>query len=622
MRPVFDLLSDTSFIAFGWTLVHSLWQGTIIAAVTIGLFQIIGKKNASIRYNLGVGLLSLQVLVSIGTFLFYKLTETPATVRASLSFTSPISTAATLPVRDIHQTVSFGKMVNLWISGHISELVICWLIGASLLMIRFAGAWVYTRILRSQSSPVKDRTWLVRFGVLVAKLNISQSVELRETAKVMTPIVIGAFKPVILLPIGLLSGFSMSQVEAILSHELAHIRRNDYLVNLLQSFVEVVFFFHPALWWLSERIRTEREHCCDDIAISVCGDKMTYAHALVKVAEWQSSPTLAMAFASKKTLLHRISRVLGVNPKQSPYKVNWMASILFVPLFISLSIFAVGQKQNATTPKKVKTTVHQKNQTLSVVTIDDEIVEPKIDLKSEIEPPAETFNIDSEFDFAAFSSDTVNRKKLEEQHQKMEKLQEKMEPLHSQMEELNRKMEMQNFQMERLDREMQKLDWKRDKVFDSRNKILDQRQALMDNSPKKGKPQLSEAELEKQMDQLESQIKDQEGQIEAVNAQAAQIRKQALELRESQEMKNIKLQIEQVQNSVEEIQEQIEVEANIAEKFEWVAPPPEPPVAPTPKARPKVPKPPKPATPNAAPAPPKPAKAGIPPVAPVPPVKQ
>ncbi len=116
--------------------------------------------------------------------------------------------------------------------------------------------------------------------------------------------VIGAFSPVVLIPIGLLSGFSTAQVEAILAHELAHIRRNDYLINMLQSFVEVIFFFHPAIWWLS------RKKCGPNTNIAattlhsgrMAARKMSLAHALVKVAEWQAAPGLAMAFASKTTV--------------------------------------------------------------------------------------------------------------------------------------------------------------------------------------------------------------------------------------------------------------------------------------------------------------------------------
>jgi uncharacterized coiled-coil protein SlyX len=209
--------------------------------------------------------------------------------------------------------------IQMWLSAHLYELVVCWLIGAAFLLLRFAAGWIFTERLRFNAHVVMDKEWRARFGVITAKMNISKSIEFRETAKILTPMVIGAFSPVVLIPIGLLSGFSTAQVEAILAHELAHIRRNDYLINMFQSFVEVLFFFHPAIWWLSDRIRAEREHCCDDIALAVCGDKMSLAHALVKVAEWQTAPRMAMAFASQEDLKPYHARLQDLYREREKY---------------------------------------------------------------------------------------------------------------------------------------------------------------------------------------------------------------------------------------------------------------------------------------------------------------
>ena len=123
-------------------------------------------------------------------------------------------------------------------------------------------------------------------GALAARLGIRRPVRLLESARVQVPVVIGALRPVLLLPASALTGLAPAQVEAVLAHELAHIRRHDYPVNLLQSAAETLLFYHPGVWWLSARIRAEREHCCDDIAVRVCGDAVGYAEALTSIATW------------------------------------------------------------------------------------------------------------------------------------------------------------------------------------------------------------------------------------------------------------------------------------------------------------------------------------------------
>ena len=123
--------------------------------------------------------------------------------------------------------------------------------------------------------------------------------------------IIGYFKPVILLPASLLTQLSSQQVEAIIAHELAHLHRHDYWINLLQSVVEVVLFYHPAIWWMSSVVRTEREKCCDDLAVQWCTNPVVYAQALAATAEWQASPpVLALTFARRSGLLARVERLL------------------------------------------------------------------------------------------------------------------------------------------------------------------------------------------------------------------------------------------------------------------------------------------------------------------------
>src|SRR6185295_14003751 len=115
------------------------------------------------------------------------------------------------------------------------------------------------------------------------RLELRRHVAIVQSAAVAVPTLIGWLKPVVLLPASALSGLSPEQLQAILAHELAHVRRHDYLVNLLQSMVETLLFYHPAAWWVSARVRAEREHCCDDLAVDVCGDRDSYATALAEL---------------------------------------------------------------------------------------------------------------------------------------------------------------------------------------------------------------------------------------------------------------------------------------------------------------------------------------------------
>jgi beta-lactamase regulating signal transducer with metallopeptidase domain len=147
---------------------------------------------------------------------------------------------------------------------------------------------------RRAASP-GDGEWTGRIAVLGGRMGLSSRVRVLSSALVRVPCAVGALHPVILVPVGVLAGLSPNQLEAILAHELAHIRRHDYLANLLQTCVETVLFYHPAVWWVSGRVRAEREHCCDDAAVRVCGDAVSYARALATLEAFRGASGLAMA---------------------------------------------------------------------------------------------------------------------------------------------------------------------------------------------------------------------------------------------------------------------------------------------------------------------------------------
>jgi beta-lactamase regulating signal transducer with metallopeptidase domain len=163
-----------------------------------------------------------------------------------------------------------------------------------------------------------------------------------ESSLVDAPTVIGFLKPVILLPTSALTGLSMQQLELLLAHELAHIRRHDYLVNILQSVIETLLFYHPAVWWVSHRIRVEREHCCDDVAVRVSGNAVVYAKALATLETLRHEPQLALA-ANGGQLVKRIKRVLG-KPEKSG---NWLVGALLISVMIVPLLFLTAREAQA-----------------------------------------------------------------------------------------------------------------------------------------------------------------------------------------------------------------------------------------------------------------------------------
>jgi hypothetical protein len=219
-----------------------------------------------------------------------------------------------------------------------------WFTGFLFFLIRFSGSIFYINRLRHrQVYPVSDH-WKAKLNMLSGQIGLHQKVKLAESALARIPLTIGYLKPIILLPVGTLSGVPPQQIDAILLHELAHIMRKDYLLNIIQSLVELLFFYHPVTWWLSERIRQEREHICDDLAVSVNHDHLNYIKALTTMEELNSkSPVLATAITgSKKRLLFRVKRLLAPVKMKKGFGEGIIAFLLLVTLIFTLSLNALS----------------------------------------------------------------------------------------------------------------------------------------------------------------------------------------------------------------------------------------------------------------------------------------
>jgi len=309
-----NLLPENWLHAIGATLFHSLWLGVILALLAGLVMFTTRKASAAMRYNLLTICLSLFVVAI--AFTFYKELQKPVIASQLFSANQKVinlSPADGQAMASVQNKMSAGmnQALSLW-NTYAVQIVLIWFLiicGKSIQLIVGLNN-VYH--LRNHAIYAAGKKWDVKLAEVSEKLGLSQEIKLMQSGIAQMPMVVGHFKPLVLIPLGLLNGLSTTEVEAILAHELAHIKRKDYLVNLLQSFIEIVFFFNPAVLWVSQLIKTEREHCCDDLAIACVNDRKNYVQALVVCQEFkQRAPAYAMAVTGRKgSLLHRASRML------------------------------------------------------------------------------------------------------------------------------------------------------------------------------------------------------------------------------------------------------------------------------------------------------------------------
>src|SRR5208282_1992327 len=294
----------------GWALVHFLWQGLPLAALLSAAMAMC--RSAAARYALGVGALVLMLAAPVVTFgiLWYGRADANSSLAPSISLSA-------LP-RILAQRSAASTLASAIAAPHsparadaLLWFVELWFAGVIILSLRTAGGvLLIERMRRKDAKPVSAKLHDLCVAVQ-QQLGLARAIRYCESRLLDAPAVIGWFRPAVLVPLTALTGLSDEQLQAVIAHELAHIRRLDNFVNLFQIVVETLLFYHPAVWWVSKRIRAERENCCDDAAISVCSDAVEYARALALMAEWRSAPALAMA-ANRGPLAARVARLVGV----------------------------------------------------------------------------------------------------------------------------------------------------------------------------------------------------------------------------------------------------------------------------------------------------------------------
>jgi beta-lactamase regulating signal transducer with metallopeptidase domain len=301
-----DFVQHSGIQALAWALVHFLWQGAAIGLASFVAFRL--TRSASLRYATGVGALVAMIAAPVttvavlgGAAAAQTAVSAATDIQITLGLTAPVETLADSSAPIAGSSLTIAPEV-------LAVAVLAWLGGVTFFGVRLIGGWVVARRLtRRAVQPASEHIQAVA-RQLADRLAINRAVTILQSSAVIVPVMVGWLKPAVILPMAALAGLSPSQLEALLAHELAHVRRQDYLVNLLQSVAEALLFYHPAVWWLSHRVRADRELCCDDLTVSVC-DPLVYATALTDLAAMTSSG-LALA-ATDGDLLGRVRRILG-----------------------------------------------------------------------------------------------------------------------------------------------------------------------------------------------------------------------------------------------------------------------------------------------------------------------
>ena len=328
--------------AIGLAVLHLLWQGVLVAAVLAVALRLLARSSANLRYGLSCA--ALAALVTLGVVTAYR------------SYEPAMAAAANVPIADTSLVEASSldpaepgmvAQLAMFVDVHSSTIAFLWLLGVVTLAARLAVSWSRTRGLLTEPATPAPQEWQEVTAHLCDMLKVTRAVRLIESAAVDVPSVIGFLKPVVLVPASSLSGLSTRQLEMILAHELAHIRRHDFLVNMLQSVADTLLFYNPSAWWISRQIRVERENCCDDLAVSTCGNAVEYARALTVLEELRETPALAVA-ANGGSLLDRVKRLIGIREKTM---VNgWTAVAAAISFAVVMMVTSLPLQADRSTP--------------------------------------------------------------------------------------------------------------------------------------------------------------------------------------------------------------------------------------------------------------------------------
>jgi len=330
-----SFLNSPLMYSIALTLIHFLWQGVLVALALKTLLTFLPNQKSQLRYTLSAAAMGLNLVIPIITFfIIYK-----------PFYLQLVPSAPYSAILDLEFTQIIIKE-NGWyanIADYLPYITVLWLLIVSILSLKLLVQLHAVNKLPKQNTITPDVNLLTRFKALSQQVGIKKVPTLILSLNTHVPMAIGWIKPIVLIPVSMLTGLTPTQLDMLILHELAHIRRYDYFVNFLQTIVETILFFHPCVMWVSNQMRNEREYCSDDIAVKHCGDPIAYAHTLADTASLcnkhrnHSIPNMAMA-ASGGDLTQRVLRLVNQHHCASSNKVSqWFAAltILVIVLFIS-----------------------------------------------------------------------------------------------------------------------------------------------------------------------------------------------------------------------------------------------------------------------------------------------
>ncbi len=378
-----QLLTGPLAQALGWALLHLLWQGTIVAGILAAVLALMSRQSASARYVVSCGALALVFAMFVATTIrAYDPAAAPIAIASGDSAASPetvkvslkqlpvlIAESAAVGLRDRAVTVVSSARNQL------PSIVAIWLAGVVLLSARLLVSWMRAKRLIHRASKPASHEWQRVAARISDALGLRRAVTLLESAAVEVPSVIGSLRPIILLPASALTGMTPEQIEMVLAHEMAHIRRHDFLINLLQAVVETLMFYHPAVWWMSRRVRIERENCCDDLAVAVCGNPIQYARALTRLEELRANALPVVVAANGGSLLERIRRIAAGRAEGTTSSSRWAAAVaMLVLLGLAVgipSLPALAERDRDKKPAKTEVKPQKAEAKLEVVELKD-----------------------------------------------------------------------------------------------------------------------------------------------------------------------------------------------------------------------------------------------------------
>ncbi len=366
--------------ALGLAVLHSVWQGILLFCILKMILSFIPERRSVPRYRILYG--ALTILTGLFCYSFFAEWQHSVAVWKSSGLTAATPQPVTAVISASWQDNLFISYANAF-RKYTPVLALLYTAGLILLCFKMLREMLQVKYLRREVM-LPEAFLEQQFITLKEQTGIRRNVLLRLSAKVQVPMMLGHLKPVILLPLALVSRLDTQQVEAVLLHELAHIKRHDYFWNILQMVMETLLFFNPVAWWLSALIRDEREHCCDDYVLRNTQSSLPYAHALLALEEYRIArytATMALSGNKKNTLLNRIKRITVMKQdKRNTQKM--LATVTVLVLLAATVCFATAFGQE----KKEEPKTITKSYTNRVVTITDDKGNTKVYKDENVDP--------------------------------------------------------------------------------------------------------------------------------------------------------------------------------------------------------------------------------------------